>query len=219
MSQIIIAQTPQRNWLISVEYGLQAHDKRLFKYSEKELLLQKHPETFGTYQFGVGVNRSIANTERVNLFLGVGFSVEKNTFSRPFDHLYGRDSGPYIFRVTDRYFKYLVQSRLKSDVLLRYNIFFSLDLMPQFDFLTVADNTANGAPSYSWRDLNLFSIETDVGLKWKIKRFELGMKYRAFQIKRIDKILFNDLIEDERENENYETYNPFKLWFYLGYYL
>jgi hypothetical protein len=44
------------------------------------------------------------------------------------------------------------------------------------------------------------------------------MKYRAFQVKKIDKILFSyRTLHDPRTDQVFETYNPFKLWFSVGY--
>jgi hypothetical protein len=65
---------------------------------------------------------------------------------------------------------------------------------------------------------DFYSLEVNPGLSYDIGRFEFGLKYRAFQVKKIDKILFSyRTLHDPRTDQVFETYNPFKLWFSVGY--
>ena len=45
------------NWIMSINAGIEAHDKRLFDYSGKESLLSSQPQFWGTYHIGLNVRR------------------------------------------------------------------------------------------------------------------------------------------------------------------
>ena len=67
---------------------------------------------------------------------------------------------------------------------------------------------------------DFYSVEVNPGLSFELGRFELDLNYRVLQFKKIDKILFNHLLYDfgnPRATQVFETYNPFKLWFSVGY--
>lgn len=92
-----------------------------------------------------------------------------------------------------------------------------MEILPQFNFLTLA-NDSEGDANFSWWRFDFYSIEINPGIEWSGKRFNIRMNYRAFQLKLIDRILFSDFtLNDDRENETFETFNPFKLWFSVGY--
>jgi len=107
----LMAQDAQgANWIVSINLGIQQHDKRLFDYSEKEMLLEMHQEFFGTYQFGIRGERSIYVNKLLELCIGAGISTEVSTFTRPFDHFYKRNfSQIEILPYTNRYYKNLMQ--------------------------------------------------------------------------------------------------------------
>ena len=73
--------------------------------------------------------------------------------------------------------------------------------------------------NYTKLGFNFYSLEINPGILFRVKRLNLGIQYRITQIKRIDKILFNNLIQDPRTDQKFELFNPFKLWFSIGYQL
>jgi hypothetical protein len=203
-------------WVLSIDFGLQQHDKRLFGSPLKGFFLEQHPETYGTYQFGISAVRKILHKERFEIFAGGGLSSELSTFTRPFDHKFKKKRGSDILRYTNRYYQNLLQLPIMPGFRVGNRFAVSLELLPQFSFLTIADNTAR-VPTYSWWRFDFYSLEVNPGLSFDIGRVEFGLKYRAFQVKKIDRILFNSLINDPRTDQVFETYNPFKLWFSVGY--
>ena len=216
----LIGQNVQEtNWIISVNLGIQQHDKRLFDYSEKEMLLEMHKGFFGTYQFGIRGDRSIHINQLLEASIGLGISAELSTFTRPFDHFYKRNfSQIKILPNTNRYYKSLIQLPLVTTFRIRKKMRLSMEILPQYSFLTIADNSENSPlGSISWWGFNFHSLEFNPGVIWSTENIDFGLKYRVFQIKRIDKILFNDIIDDPRTDQNVETYNPFKIWLSFGY--
>ncbi len=206
---------PNKEWFLSVDYGLQAHDKRLFDFPPKESVLERQPETFGTYQFGIRLERKIAQKGKLHFRVGGGVSAELATFERPFDHNFGKDGGTRILRWTDRYYQFLTQFPLNGTYQLNEHFGFSLGVLPQLNFLTKADHTTS--KSYSWWRFDLYSVEFNPGIEYTTSRFIFNLSYRAFQVKKIDRILFNDILDDARTGQSFETYNPFKMWLSVGY--
>jgi hypothetical protein len=211
-------ESTDTKWTLSIDFGIQAHDKRLFGFPPfpSARLLEEQPETFGTFQAGISTVRKILQKGRFEIFAGGGLSSELSTFKRPFDLDFGKEFKRDILIMTNRYYQNLLQFPIKSKFRIGEKFNFSLDVLPQFNFLTIADNTKD--ISYSWWMFDFYSLEVNPGLSYDIGRFEFGLKYRAFQVKKIDKILFSySTISDPRTDQVFETYNPFKLWFSVGY--
>lgn len=202
-------------WILSIDFGIQEHDKRLFDFPPKENLLAMQPETFGTYQFGVSAVRKIVRKGKLKLLGGFGLSSELGTFLRPFDKRFRKDFGSEELRFTDRYYQGLIQFPIYLKYKIAKSLDFSLNILPQFNFFTIADNTKD--KSFSWWRLDFYSVEVNPGIEYTTSKFVFGLKYRFFQIKKIDKILFNSILKDPRADQTFETENPFKLWFSIGY--
>jgi len=206
-----------RKWTTSFSFGLQAHDKRLFDFPPKEDLLARQPEAFGTYQLSLGVHRVFQPERKISFTTGVGFSTEVATFLRPFDHNYFTGRGTYDLNSTKKYSKHLVQIPIAARYKMGRRLGFQVEALPQIGMWTMAKQ--NGTTiTHSKFDPCFYSAEFNLGLNYSIsRRIYLGLSYRIFQIKKIDKVLFNYILRDPRKDEKFETYNPFKLWFTIGY--
>src|SRR5689334_6358246 len=75
------------HWLFSVNFGFQAHDKRLYGFAGKDHLIASQRDIFGTYQFGITLSRQLTLGNKINFLTGLGLSSELATFERPFNHL------------------------------------------------------------------------------------------------------------------------------------
>jgi hypothetical protein len=124
-------------WVLSIDFGLQQHDKRLFGSPLKGFFLEQHPETYGTYQFGISAVRKILHKGRFEIFAGCGLSSELSTFKRPFDLDFGKEFKRDILIMTNRYYQNLLQFPIKSKFRIGEKFNFSLDVLPQFNFLTI----------------------------------------------------------------------------------
>ena len=202
-------------WAVSLSTGLQEHDKRLFEFPLREDLLESQPEKFGTFQTNVNILRMIYNTNKFKVNAGTGLGVELNTFRRPFDYTYRRDDDTKILRFTDRYYKYLLVLPLEARLFAREKIFLSSSILTQFNFHTVANRS--NFRSYNWWIFNFHSVELASGIGYSLSLFDFALSYRAYQFKKIDRILFNHILRDPRVNKKIETENPFKLWLSIGY--
>lgn len=215
-------------WSISVDVAIQEHDKRMFSLPPyiAQRILERSPERFGTYQISVSVNSVIFDRHNfLSVALGISPSLELSTMDRPFLHSYGLPAGTFDIKHTNRYYKYLLQLPIRGRYSITTNMSITMDLMPQMQYHTVAkfvrDGTAKPSYTYSWWIFDLYSIEFNPGFMILMGNIELNLKYRAFQIKQLDEILFSKgtviSLDDRTNYGKYETYNPLKFWLSVGY--
>ncbi len=211
-----IAQTDKK-WLFSMDFGIQEHDKRLYHWPKipRENLLAMQPENYGTYQVGISISKKVIDQKKFSTYAGTGLSIEMATFNRPFDQNYNKGPGTNEGKFTDEYYQYLLQFPISSKYEFLKNCRLTLDLLPQINFYTIAAHYID--PSITWWQFSLYSIELNPGIEYEVGKFNFGIKYRAFQTKKIDPILFYSSSSYIMGDEKYETFNPFKLWFSIGY--
>ena len=123
-------------------FGIEEHDKRLFGYPDKSLLLDKHPGPLGTFQLGATLERKIANCGRIHIVLGLGLSIQVSTFTRPYDHGF-RKKGVVTFdgRTTNLYFQNLLNFNSDYEIEISNKISLLFDVRSQFNFSTIAAKT------------------------------------------------------------------------------
>lgn len=212
-------QTSPADWILKVNYGLQAHDKRLYDFPVKEPILARQPETFGTHQFGLQLQKKVVQKGKFDVYVGGGISAEVATFERPFDHSYKKNMVvDRVLRWTDRYYQFVFQLPVSGNFHLSDHFGLAIDVLPQFSFLTIAEHTNSYADNYAWWRFAPYSLEVNPGFFFTRSRVSVRLSYRAFQLKNIDEILFNGILRYEpKEGQTYETYNPFKVWLSVGY--
>ena len=206
-------------WLISANFAIQEPDTRLFGFPEipKRNLLARQKENPRTYQLDIRAARNLVSTNIFKLAGGIGLSSELNTFNRPFFHGYGATNVTDILLFTDKYHQYLFQIPIQTKLNILKSLAISLKVLPQLNFLTTANDT-KGFGSTRWWRFEFYSVEINPGLVWTTKRLDIGMSYRYFHFKRIDPILFHAFMSTEPDTDRkFETFNPFKLWFSVGY--
>jgi len=211
--------SPKSKWLLSINSGVQAHDKRLFNFSGSANLLNTQPGFFGTYQFGVGILKETTFKNQSRLYYGFQLSSELSTFRRPFDHKFGKTSGHDGVRYTNRYYKVLLTVPIQLNIHNSKKIDFLIEVLPQLSVFTKAyDSRYDYTEKFNWSRLVFHSVELNPGLDYKLGNSIISLKYRLFQLKKIDRIIFNYTLDDPRIDQTFETYNPVKFMvsFYVG---
>ncbi len=207
------------NWLVNVSFGIEAHDKRLFNYSEKELLLKMQPEFWGTYHCGFSLKRKFLQNSRVTSFIGLGIDYENATFLRPFDHSYFERDSFRILRNLDRYNK--VEVPISLTVFYEFaNNWLILGAMSSNVLLyRLIDHTENNNDvfPYSESTFEIDDIHLRIGINYQIDKWLIGFNSRLFNYQKIDKIIFNSLIKDPRVDQKWEWSNPLRFDFTIGY--
>ncbi len=215
---IIEGQDTIQSWLFRVNFGIEKHDKRLFDYSEKEMLLALQPEEWGTYHFGLSLSKKLKQVGRFSLFEGVGISYENATFLRPFDHYYFDKDILRILLHENQYIK--IMTPVPSFVSFRINnqLFFNFELTPAFIVYRRISNTLINSDlfPYSKFEFQLEKVKVNFGLAYSARRFSFGLNYRIINYQKIDKVIFNHILKDPRV-EKWELYNPLQFNFNVGF--
>ena len=216
---ICFCQEQEYNWLINTHFGIEKHDKRLFKYSEKELLLELQPKDWGTYIFDVDLNRKVWQHQKFSGFIGLGIGYENATFLRPFDHSYFNKDSIRILRNQNRYIKVQIPVSLFFVYRIRNNWSISGSLISNFLVFRSINQTENNSDVFPYTKgaFELDEKNFKLGVCYKINNFWIGVNSRIINFQKIDKIIFNSLINDPRVDENWEWYNPLRIDFTLGY--
>lgn len=208
-------------WLISVNYGLEKHDKRLFDYSERTTLLESQPENWGTHHFTLNVLRRLSESNKLLIYGSLGLSYEHATFIRPFDHKHFEPLSVDILLAQNRYSKcYAIPSvafllKLTS----RLNIIGSTDLnMLLYRYVNHTESTFPSFP-YSETTLEFDKLQMNLGFNYTAGRFLIGIQSRVFNYQKVDKVIFNSIIKDPRINQRWERFNPLRFDVSVGYFL
>ncbi len=215
----IEGQDAFNSWFIQSTYGIEQHDKRLFDYSEKEILLGMQPEKWGTYHFNLSLNRKLKRINKFSFYSGVGINYEKATFLRPFDHLYFENDYDEILRNLNKYEKVLIPLSFLTKFRIINQLYLDFDLRPIFIIYRRIDHTQNNSEVFPYSEfvLKFDEINVKLGLNYFIGNFSFGFNARLGNYQKIDKIIFNKILKDPRTDQKWEFYNPLQFNFTVGY--
>lgn len=207
------------NWKVQFNTGIEQHDKRLFDYSEKETLLVMQPEFFGTYHIGINLNRKVWQDYKFTSFVGLGLGYEEATFLRPFNHFYLKEDNFLILRNLNRYGK--VQLLISFGVIYELTNQWTISggLKSYYIVNRIINHTENNSSvfPYTKTTFELDELHLELGLRYRIGHFLIGMNSRILNYQKIDKIIFNQIIHDPRSDQKWEWYNPLRFDFTIGY--
>lgn len=205
-------------WLLNVSAGIEKHDKRLFDYVEKEMLLESQPESWGTYHLGSNIKRQLYRMKRITYFLGLGVKYEQTSFLRPFDQAYFGDQLKDL-RVTNQYSK--IYSDLSLLVLYKMprNWIATFAIASNFLLYRNIDNTETESDVYPLHESTFVTDEINlmIGVNYQIEKWIIGFDSRLVNFQKIDKIIFNKIIKDPRVDQKWEWNNPLRFDFSIGY--
>jgi hypothetical protein len=207
------------DWIFSVNAGIEAHDKRLFDYSRREELLAKQTEFWGTYHFGLNVKRRVWQSKRFSSFLGLGVSYEKATLRRPFDHFYFQNPSDDILLHLNRYRKVFTPMSLLAFYELGDHWLISGELASHFLVVRSIDHTEWSREVFPFSEgtFELDDIQLRLGWHGRIGKVIVGLHSRGANFQKIDKIIFNRLVQDPRTDQKWEWYNPLRFALTVGY--
>lgn len=214
------------NWLVDMNAGIEAHDKRLFNYGGsfddllRSRLLAKSPEYWGTYHTGLRIKRKVWQIKRFSSFLGLGVSYENATFTRPFDHgHFGTGITPGVIQILNRYKKVLTPLSLTAFYDLGDHWLISGELASYFLVFRSIGNTEWSREGFSYTEptFELDNIHLRFGVNYRISKWMVGIHSRVVNVQKIDRIIFNDIIRDPRTNQTWEWHNPLHFDLTVGY--
>jgi len=208
------------DWMVSVNAGIEAHDKRLFDYPipGPEILLAKSPEYWGTYHTGLEVKRKVWQQKRFSSFLGIGVSYENATFNRPFDHtLLVTGITTTDLKVLNRYEKFSTPLSLSTFFRLGAHWLISGEVISNFlVFRSIEEATSRGYV-FSENTFEVDDIQLRLGLNGRIGKVLIGLHSRVANFQKIDRVIFNRIIKDPRTDQTWEWHNPLRFDLTVGY--
>lgn len=206
------SQMDSSSWILSIQFGIEKHDKRLFDYSEKELLLATQPENWGTYNLSMQVGRRLAQSQKFSLLGGSGLSYQRATFIRPFDHTYFEQDFNEILRHLNVYDKLFLPVSFVGYLRIGKRFYLDLGCNTLFLLYKRIDNTEVNSNEYPYTafSFELSRLELEGGFNYRLNRFILGVHSRLVNYQKIDKIIFNDIVNDPRIDQKWEFNNPLR---------
>ncbi|TVQ51196.1 MAG: hypothetical protein EA362_00695 [Saprospirales bacterium] len=210
------------DWIMRIEMGIEEHDKRLGRYEVTILpfLNDQTNERWGTYHFGMNLQRRIINYGKLEVYGGTGIAYEKATFRRPFNHQLFTDEPVMLILLTqDQYRKIKTPLNFLLLIRLSENFYISSDIRLNwlvYRRIGPSKSNSSGFP-YSHTTLELDDINLQMGILWRIKNLNFGVTSRIVNYQKIDKIIDMHYITDSSPDQKWEWYNPLRFDFTVGY--
>jgi len=209
------------HYRLSFSLGVQEQDRRMFGFPPfPTAAILEREDDLVNWQFSLGLHKPLLQRYDFSLDIGAAYSVEVNTFGRPFSQFqFGIFVYPLYhvetYRVHQIAFPINLSYRLFS-IGKNAHVVLGGSILPTVHFLK-AVNT-----EWKWKKLTFrpYSLEVNPGIGFRSSRWELMLSYRAYQLKQFDPVVFEMvwLIGGAREPmPAYETHNPHKLWLSLSY--
>ena len=220
--QSLFGQTDRLgSWMVNLDFGMEEHDKRLFNYArpEREALLRKQPELWGTYHLGLGVKRKVWQNKRFSSFIGLGIGYENATFIRPFDHFFFEYPSNKILLALNSYKKVFTPLSLIAFYEFKNHWLISGEMTSNFLLFRSIDHTESPREVYPFSKgtFELDDIQLRLGVNYKFGNWIIGIHSRVFNFQKIDRIIFNHIIKDPRTEQKWEWYNPLRFDLTVGY--
>ncbi len=189
-------ETAEKKWFLSISYGLQQEDVRLFNYVDRELFDDQ--STSPATVIAASAGRRLIRKGRFSYQVGIGLQYFKDNFNRPFDHsMFSNSDNFRIFRFLDS------DSRLDLIFTNQVEYHFkrlSLSMVLQLNNqLSRAIRNPRGGDTYPYRDSRFMarSLAISPCLSYYVGRFSLATQVRAIHISRNDKVIFGPWIKDQ----------------------
>ena len=219
VSNVLLGQNIKKfyKWDISISYALQEHDKRMFDWPiiPAQAILNRQPERWGTHWYGITVNRNILESENFRLKIGLGYLTEYQTFLRPYNgclfYKYDERFCPDVLWSTSGYKIKMINVPIDYNYRLFAGLNVHADFEGNFSFYKNPEskNLPFGKGLYHLRS---FSFTFFPGISYTINKIHIKLDYRAFQIRRLDELIFFYGYFRTSTNpinyNNYEGYNP-----------
>lgn len=205
---------------ISFGYSMQKEDRRLFEYPNKEEILARESE-MNEIQIELLINKHIYDYHKISISAGLGYTQMISYFGRPFDHNYFTGGRTKELRFIHNYYIHNIKIRLSPSYKLLLIKNSELDILFPIDLtFPINKSIKSGSQNVDKWNLQIGKIEFNLGLNYRIKKFDTSISYRILNIQTIDEVIFNTALYHSNANvftKDIEYYNLFKLNLNVGY--
>ncbi len=145
------------------------------------------------FQFEILLNKKVLKKNKLSLSGGLGYSMYKSRFSRPFDDNYFDGKSNLWLRTIENYL--IHNLRINSNV--TYNLIgkknnISLILPIGLNFALNKHITTGNWKNNKWKiEFNNFDIYSGIG--YESTKFTYHILYRMLNFQKIDRVIFNDI--------------------------
>lgn len=215
------AQSIKPPWEAYVLYGVEMKDKRVPVRGNKslqEMMDHYNPEDWGSYARAVGLQYRWRTDRRFHFSSGLGFEHYVQTTQRYVDHYPdGRPTGilPLFSHRYDKWNVFATQGGhfmlfpfLELNLMMRLNFDMYTDIYWYLD--ATIEKRANN------QDFEFYGFEAMPGLAINIWRISLGANIRAFNLRRVDKLMYGKSLSFGIP-QHMEFVNPLRINFYTSY--
>ena len=194
---IALAQNFFKNIDITVGFALQTPDRRLFEWpmgSQRDILARD--STRFENEYSLLVSKQFQLFKGLNLSAGLGYSLSKTNFRRPFYHSYFTNAMTLELRFIDRYLIHHLNLTISPQYEIIHkndNIFYlNVPMFAKFDFNKDMKTRSKAWHHDKWQ-FGFNKFEVYVGLGYQYKRIGFNMAYRMYNIQKIDPVIFSIL--------------------------
>ncbi len=210
------------NTFLTGGFSFSNQDRRLFNFPGAAGVIEREDSKFD-YEYNVFLQKRVLQFNNFQTSAGIGYSEFNSTFSRPFAHAALNGVFTKELRKIKKYTinKFILPVSSSFFLNEKQSIYLNFNILPAIAFKKSAKDLSFEKTETKWEwKFNAFELYPGIGVK-VISRIWLTANYRLFYIYKIDEVIFNDLLFNEKDPEflqkDYDTYNPFKLWFTVSY--
>lgn len=221
MMNLMNGQDPVQHykWETSLSYAYGEHDDRMFGFQGSRTMPDATTGKWGTFWITAGIHRAFLQNDIFSLKAGLGLAIEMQTYTRPVDleALFGPPAGDVLLNAyMDKYRVSTIQLPIQVRFKLLDDLSAHLEANPLFSFdkSPMSEGYYFYSPGFSKLHFGFYALPVFSGLAYDFKRFSIQLDYRIFQWKRIDTLIFNEMLYPKtnpphpRLSQKYETYNP-----------
>ncbi len=216
-SALLSQSDKDSNWLLRVEYGVEANDTRRSNLTPP---LNDQPgifsfEYWGTYYMGLDLGFKIIGHDRFKLYGGLGLSYELATYRRSFNHFYFIDGySDGLERYTNRYRKVKMPLILNAIVQIKRPFYLSVDTRANWLIYRHITNTSSTRGQFPYRHavFEQEAIFLRLGFIYRYDNLLVGLYGRVINFEIPDYVLFNT-----GSNLEWGRFNPIRLDLSFGY--
>jgi hypothetical protein len=219
-TEVLHAQAITQNLSLHAGFAYSEQDRRQFPGGNDitHLEISRHVDQ----ELNIFLQKRLFRSLCFETHVGLGVSQFETTFRRPFKHSEINGGLTKELRYVRKYTVNKLILPISNAVFLtpKRLLYISFSAIPAFGFRKSVISTS-GIRNQKW-EVNFSSLELYpiIGLRLA-EGVWLSTQYRIYNINRIDEVIFyhHFLYENGsgKLQQNYDTYNPVKLWFTLGY--
>ncbi|WP_236975490.1 hypothetical protein [Membranihabitans maritimus] len=210
---------------LSASYAYESVDDRIVSVAD---------EGEKVYQWSVGVNKTIWETRRWEMDMGLGYSKRLVQYDRSFNRCYFGATGFGVHCLNEIY---IPMKTYRSDLITtpvnlyfyplakreKWSPYLNVFLLNGIAFHRKVEATGDRSEQ-KW-EAEWEGLEVNPGIGIRFGRFHAGINYRLLHFRPYDPVFFNtkkaegleDYVGDPPYKGELNNYNPFKLWLSMGY--